>query len=551
MAPIFVGSNSDDTRIRSNRVGLAASTSDPGSASEGDIYYDSTNNQVKTYDGSSWSAIQGSGSLEAVASGSLSNGQTVILQSDGTVTGVAATSRTQSVGSKVNYSAEGGYSYINSAVYDPDNKKIIVFYYNTSDSNNSRYAVGTVSGTSISFNAGIAWNSSRMFYVSPIYDSDQQKIVIAYRNSSDSNRGYARAGSFDGTTITFGSEVAFTNSDEDAAWISGAYDSINQKILIAYENYQSATGYTGRAVVATVSGTSISFGTPKTYIPYRADETSVSYNPDEGKFVIASRTRTSELSPYPGYIVASTAEIKGSSFHLGGAFEAFDLGNGGYTMGLSCIYDSSAKKHVIFFSTSNDNPVRTKAVVTTIEGTSLSFADPVNIDSDEETESAAAAYDPNAKKIVVVYKDKTTFREHGTYVVGSIVGTAITFGTPSEFESAEYQELRATYDSDQERVVVTFRDSDNSNNGAARVFQNAFSGSNVTEGNFIGFSDAAYSDGDTAKVQLVSTIDDAQSGLTAGSKHYVQNDGSLGTTADDPSVIAGTAVSGTEILIKQ
>ena len=546
MAPIFVGSNSDDTRIRSNRVGLAASTSDPGTASEGDIYYNSTGNQIKTYDGSAWSAIQGSGSLEAVASGSLSNGQTVILQSDGTVTGVASTSRTQSVGSKVNYSAEGGNSYINSAVYDPDNKKIIVFYYNTSDSNNSRYAVGTVSGTSISFNAGIAWNSSRMLYVSPIYDSDQQKIVIAYRNSSDSDRGYARAGSFNGTTI------AFTNSDEDAAWISGAYDSINQKILIAYENYQSGgDDYTGRAVVATVSGTSISFGDPKTYIPHRADETSVSYNPDEGKFVIASRARTSELSPYPSYIVASTAEIKGSSFHLGGAFEAFDLGDGGYTQGLSCIYDSSAKKHVIFFNTANDSPTRVKAVVTTIEGTSFSFADPVNIDSDEETEYASAVYDPNAKKIVVVYKDKTTFREHGTYVVGSIVGTAITFGTPGEFESAEYQELRATYDSDQERVVVTFRDSDNSDNGAARVFQNAFSGSNATEGNFIGFSDAAYSDGDTATVQLVSTIDDAQSGLTTGSKFYVQNNGSLGTTAADPSILAGTAVSGTEILIKQ
>ena len=91
MAPIFVGSNSDDTRIRSNRVGLAASTSDPGTASEGDIYYDSTNNQVKTYDGSAWSAIQGSGTVSLVASGSLSNGQPVVINTDGKVSVVGPT----------------------------------------------------------------------------------------------------------------------------------------------------------------------------------------------------------------------------------------------------------------------------------------------------------------------------------------------------------------------------------------------------------------------------------------------------------------------------
>ena len=40
--PIFVGSNSDDSRIRSNRVGFAVSTANPGSASEGDVYFNSS-----------------------------------------------------------------------------------------------------------------------------------------------------------------------------------------------------------------------------------------------------------------------------------------------------------------------------------------------------------------------------------------------------------------------------------------------------------------------------------------------------------------------------
>ena len=75
--------------------------------------------------------------------------------------------------------------------------------------------------------------------------------------------------------------------------------------------------------------------------------------------------------------------------------------------------------------------------------------------------------------------------------------------------------------------------------------------SNLTTENFLGFSDAAYSNGDTAKVQLGGAIDDAQSGLTTARKHYVQNDGSLSTTPDTPSILGGTAVSATKILIKE
>ena len=74
---------------------------------------------------------------------------------------------------------------------------------------------------------------------------------------------------------------------------------------------------------------------------------------------------------------------------------------------------------------------------------------------------------------------------------------------------------------------------------------------NLTSENFIGFSDAAYTNGQTAKIQVVTAIDDAQSGLTTGSKHYVQNDGTLSTTAGSPSVLAGTAISATKIIVKQ
>ena len=73
---------------------------------------------------------------------------------------------------------------------------------------------------------------------------------------------------------------------------------------------------------------------------------------------------------------------------------------------------------------------------------------------------------------------------------------------------------------------------------------------NLTAENFVGISDGAYTNGQTATIQLAGSVDDAQSGLTPGSKYYVQNNGTLSTTADSPSVFAGTAVATTKLIVK-
>ena len=74
---------------------------------------------------------------------------------------------------------------------------------------------------------------------------------------------------------------------------------------------------------------------------------------------------------------------------------------------------------------------------------------------------------------------------------------------------------------------------------------------NLTAENYIGISDGAYTNGQTATVQLIGSVDDAQSSLTPGQKYYVQGNGTLSTTADSPSVLAGTAIASTKLLIKK
>ena len=73
--------------------------------------------------------------------------------------------------------------------------------------------------------------------------------------------------------------------------------------------------------------------------------------------------------------------------------------------------------------------------------------------------------------------------------------------------------------------------------------------SNLTAENFIGISDGSYTNGQTATIQIAGSVDDAQSSLTPGQQYYVQNDGTLSETADTPSVLAGTAVAATKLMI--
>ena len=57
-------------------------------------------------------------------------------------------------------------------------------------------------------------------------------------------------------------------------------------------------------------------------------------------------------------------------------------------------------------------------------------------------------------------------------------------------------------------------------------------------------------DGGNASIDVIGSVSDNQIGLTAGQQYFVQTDGTISTTADDPSVLAGTAISATELVVK-
>ena len=82
----------------------------------------------------------------------------------------------------------------------------------------------------------------------------------------------------------------------------------------------------------------------------------------------------------------------------------------------------------------------------------------------------------------------------------------------------------------------------------AQLYLSGSTSSNLSD-RFIGFSSAGYTNGQAATINVIGATT-TQSSLTPASDYYVTKTGALSTTADTPSVKAGVAVSSTKLLIK-
>ena len=92
-------------------------------------------------------------------------------------------------------------------------------------------------------------------------------------------------------------------------------------------------------------------------------------------------------------------------------------------------------------------------------------------------------------------------------------------------------------------------DHGNSFYGSNLIYQDAYTSTNLTATNFVGIADSAISASAAGSVIVQGGTVAGLSSLTAGSKYYVQIDGTFGTTAADPSVSAGLAISTTSLLL--
>ena len=373
--------------------------------------------------------------VDFVASGAIGNGKTVILNSNGTVTAVAGSTVVGSVTSPVNYATVEA-AQMRSA-YDTANNKVIICYrqyvggvgsslavvgtvssgsitfgtpvtigtsitdpyptfattsgkvfisYKTSSALSG--VVGTVSGTSISFGSAVTIFSGVNNYSVSTYDSANDKIVVAWSNSS--TNAQARVGTISGTSISFGSAVVFSSSN--ANYHAICYDSTNEKIVIA-----SNVGSIGKAVVGTVSGTSISFGGAVNYSATDPQYQAVAYDVAKERVLISWR------SPDNSMLYSIVGEVSGASISYGSA-ATFGY-HGGDLM--TSVYNTALKKIVIGYKSTSSYPATRTVEIT---GSSATMSTPIVIQS--SASNVAIVYDPDSNTINVATNTNSTGRSY-------------------------------------------------------------------------------------------------------------------------------------------
>jgi hypothetical protein len=309
-----------------------------------------TSGQVLTSGGSSaaptWSDLPpGAGSFTATATGSIAAGAPVSVNSDGTVSTSGFVSGTDAtvvsgagVGSVVDFSSAQkpgtnflvcagrqtgvGVGFINvipvsgttflptvasstfnnsnvvytegtSIVYEPVSDTFVIVYIDQNDDLCAQVASINFTTGSITLGTKVVLHTSTYYTATAVYTTSG-KVFAAGWGGTGNLSGFVLTVS--GTTITAGTRTDLSQSDTYALF--STYDTASGSVIVSGAPYDSGSvGYRPSAVAATISGTSVTFGsgtlienvtlTPTINVPIsydtNANKTFVTYVPSSGQ----------------------------------------------------------------------------------------------------------------------------------------------------------------------------------------------------------------------------------------------------------------------------
>jgi hypothetical protein len=148
------------------------------------------------------------------------------------------------------------------ATYDSSSGKVVIAYQDDANSNYPTAAVGTISGTSITFGTAVVATEAEAQAIGLAYDSASNASFLLYKDADNSNYGTAKGGVVSGTSISFGSASVFLTANPGGD-IATTIDSDNNKLVAAYADYGNSQD--GTAVVGTPSSGVPNFTIGSTY----------------------------------------------------------------------------------------------------------------------------------------------------------------------------------------------------------------------------------------------------------------------------------------------
>lgn len=289
-------------------------------------------------------------------------------------------------------------------------------------------------------------------------------VVIAYRDEGNSNRGTAVVGTISGNSITFGTPVVFYN--DNASYIAiTKLDS--DSFAIAYTDVDND----GSAIVGDVSGTSISFGTATEFTADSNNYKDIA-RIDDAIFLVAwNNTVGTQLDAVVGYAslgsitYGSTATIEGDG-----------------TTSISAAGLSSTA--VLIAANDSGDSTRGKVHGVTISGTSMTGVDTQTFNATQSTFISVAPV--SSTQAIITYNDQF----NGASVFATFSGGSTTFGAAEVFDASSVTRMAASILVGTTTPVIAYRSADSkgkavagSISGTSQTFDSPFTFTNSSFNN--------------------------------------------------------------------
>ena len=479
--------------------------------------------------------------IEATADGAITAGDTCVVNTNGTVKKVTATytEKTAVLGDYT--SIVDGYNKEFIKVGFDSNRGQPIFLYKSQNGTGARMVTGTIASGDLTLNteaevegsineiSGIAWSKTSSVGVA-LYRQGHSGSAVTYAEAFTSN----------GSSLTFGTKLAIADSN-DASDADISWDASADKFLVVVgrstEASSSDTGVSD-AYVVSHSGTTLSKGTRVQIAGYTYRSGGLAYDDDNNKHIWTYRDHLS--SGTSGKLAARIITISGTT-PTSGSETLSDTGDIGAAQP---VYIGNGKFVVVYVKSSNSY-----ARVITVSGTTPSFG--------TESSSIAAALTSAYQHGIAPSYDRT-----GKVIVGQLIGSnnaafrILTIDTSNNTISAISSStsigtgkgsIDVYYDPDTQMHIFGGQKSDS--HGYYRTAVTSDVSTNATTENYIGIAAGTVSSGAAATIDVSGATNSSQSSLTPGQKYYVKKDGSLSTTADTPSVFAGTAIAATKLIV--
>ena len=512
-----------------------------------------------------WAAVAG-GSMAMTSTGSITAGDMVIENTDGTVSTVTSTLSSWALSSTVSLS---GYAYgmNHKAVFDDANGVTCYVYRNSNDSNNTWVAFISESGGTVT----VANEQKILDYSNPLgsghsytfcelgYD-DHNDVYLAIFKNNNTAAMYGMAFTYNGSSVTLGSltsvESTYLNNTDD--YVGMCWDTTNNVFHLTMNTYDATNRYiiqyisvtSGRVITASASTTiASSSAITNAYYPICCWDST-----NEKVFCGFQPSNASEHYDY--FPVA----FNGSSYTVGSHTAIGDE----LAYSKQAVFDPSTGQVVVAWSSGSTG----FTYMNVVDMSDDSIGTEVNINTTYSGGTAETNWawtndrwlsSRNQSLFIINSSGAFAMRggsNYGSYVLAGTVGASksLTFNSTLLYNTdlattSAYRGQANAWDSTSEKLITIINTSSAGSVAAATV-----AGGTSDVNKWLGFAESTVGTGVSVNVTHIGGVNENQSGLTVGSTYYAEANGALTATAPTLTVTnqwreVGRAITATNLLV--